>query len=44
MKKILQGNIALCEGAIDGGLDAYYAYPITPQMKFQHILLRFYQS
>ncbi len=31
MKKILQGNIALCEGAIDGGLDAYYAYPITPQ-------------
>lgn len=31
MKKILQGNIALCEGAIEGGLDAYYAYPITPQ-------------
>lgn len=31
MKKVLQGNIALCEGAIDGGLDAYYAYPITPQ-------------
>ncbi|MFQ3675333.1 MAG: 3-methyl-2-oxobutanoate dehydrogenase subunit VorB [Endomicrobiia bacterium] len=31
MKKLVQGNIALCEGAIDGGLDAYYAYPITPQ-------------
>ncbi len=31
MKKILQGNIALCEGAIAGGIDAYYAYPITPQ-------------
>ncbi len=31
MKKLLQGNIAFCEGAIDGGLDAYYAYPITPQ-------------
>ncbi|MCS7151519.1 MAG: 3-methyl-2-oxobutanoate dehydrogenase subunit VorB [Endomicrobia bacterium] len=31
MKKVLQGNIALCEGAIEGGLDAYYAYPITPQ-------------
>ncbi len=31
MKKILQGNIAFCEGAIEGGLDAYYAYPITPQ-------------
>lgn len=31
MKKLLQGNIALCEGAIEAGLDAYYAYPITPQ-------------
>lgn len=31
MKKVLQGNIALCEGAIEAGLDAYYAYPITPQ-------------
>lgn len=31
MKKIIQGNIALCEGAIAGGIDAYYAYPITPQ-------------
>lgn len=31
MKKVLQGNVALCEGAIEGGLDAYYAYPITPQ-------------
>jgi len=31
MKKLIQGNIALCEGTIDGGLDAYYAYPITPQ-------------
>jgi 2-oxoglutarate ferredoxin oxidoreductase subunit alpha len=31
MKKLIQGNIALCEGAIDGGLEAYYAYPITPQ-------------
>ncbi|MCX7957090.1 MAG: 3-methyl-2-oxobutanoate dehydrogenase subunit VorB [Endomicrobia bacterium] len=31
MKKVLQGNIALCEGAIEGGIDAYYAYPITPQ-------------
>ena len=31
MKRTLQGNRALCEGAIAGGLDAYYAYPITPQ-------------
>ena len=32
MKKILmQGNVALCEGAIAAGLDAYFGYPITPQ-------------
>ncbi|OGS21041.1 MAG: 3-methyl-2-oxobutanoate dehydrogenase subunit VorB [Elusimicrobia bacterium RIFOXYA2_FULL_39_19] len=32
MKKILlQGNIALCEGAIAAGCDAYFGYPITPQ-------------
>jgi len=31
MKHAVQGNRALCDGAIAGGLDAYYAYPITPQ-------------
>lgn len=31
MKRLVQGNIALCEGSIEGGLEAYYAYPITPQ-------------
>ena len=31
-KRILQkGNIAICEGAIDAGCDAYFGYPITPQ-------------
>lgn len=31
-KKILmQGNIALCEGAIAAGCEAYFGYPITPQ-------------
>ncbi|MFH1541400.1 MAG: 3-methyl-2-oxobutanoate dehydrogenase subunit VorB [Elusimicrobiota bacterium] len=31
-KKILmKGNIAICEGAIDAGCDAYFGYPITPQ-------------
>ncbi|MDO8734163.1 MAG: 3-methyl-2-oxobutanoate dehydrogenase subunit VorB [Elusimicrobiota bacterium] len=31
-KKILmKGNIAVCEGAIDAGCDAYFGYPITPQ-------------
>jgi 2-oxoglutarate ferredoxin oxidoreductase subunit alpha len=31
MKQLIEGNIALCNGAIDAGLDAYFGYPITPQ-------------
>ena len=31
MKTLLKGNIALVEGAVAGGLDAYFGYPITPQ-------------
>jgi 2-oxoglutarate ferredoxin oxidoreductase subunit alpha len=31
MKKLIKGNIALCEGAIAAGLGAYFGYPITPQ-------------
>ncbi|RLD14640.1 MAG: 3-methyl-2-oxobutanoate dehydrogenase subunit beta [Caldiserica bacterium] len=31
MKKLWKGNYALCEGAIAGGCDAYFGYPITPQ-------------
>ncbi|GMO64897.1 MAG: 3-methyl-2-oxobutanoate dehydrogenase subunit VorB [Endomicrobiia bacterium] len=31
MKKLLKGNIALCEGAIAAGLKSYFGYPITPQ-------------
>ncbi len=31
MKKLWKGNLALVEGAIAGGLDAYFGYPITPQ-------------
>jgi len=27
----MKGNIALCEGAISAGCDAYFGYPITPQ-------------
>jgi 2-oxoglutarate ferredoxin oxidoreductase subunit alpha len=30
-KRFLQGNIAICEGAIDAGCVAYFGYPITPQ-------------
>lgn len=31
MKKLWQGNLAIVEGAIAGGVDAYFGYPITPQ-------------
>ncbi|MBN2406954.1 MAG: 3-methyl-2-oxobutanoate dehydrogenase subunit VorB [Elusimicrobia bacterium] len=31
MKKLWKGNHALVEGALAGGLDAYFGYPITPQ-------------
>jgi len=31
MKKLVKGNVALCEGAIAAGLKAYFGYPITPQ-------------
>jgi 2-oxoglutarate ferredoxin oxidoreductase subunit alpha len=31
MKKLIKGNIALCEGAITAGLKSYFGYPITPQ-------------
>jgi len=30
-KILMKGNIAICEGAIDAGCDAYFGYPITPQ-------------
>ncbi|MEW6556472.1 MAG: 3-methyl-2-oxobutanoate dehydrogenase subunit VorB [Elusimicrobiota bacterium] len=30
-KILMKGNIALCEGAIAAGVDAYFGYPITPQ-------------
>lgn len=31
MKKLLKGNIAMCDGAIAAGCDAFFGYPITPQ-------------
>jgi len=30
MKEFLQGNIAASYGAIDGGIDFFAGYPITP--------------
>lgn len=31
VKGLWKGNLALVEGALAGGLDAYFGYPITPQ-------------
>ncbi len=30
-RALVQGNIALAEGAVQAGLDCYFGYPITPQ-------------
>ncbi|MBW6464378.1 MAG: 3-methyl-2-oxobutanoate dehydrogenase subunit beta, partial [Firmicutes bacterium] len=30
-KKLLKGNVALAQGAIDAGCRFYFGYPITPQ-------------
>jgi 2-oxoglutarate ferredoxin oxidoreductase subunit alpha len=40
MKTLMKGNIALCNGAIDAGLDAYFGYPITPQNEVPAYLSR----
>ncbi|AKL97717.1 3-methyl-2-oxobutanoate dehydrogenase subunit VorB [Endomicrobium proavitum] len=39
-KKLIKGNIALCEGAIAAGLHAYFGYPITPQNEIPAYLSR----
>jgi len=38
MKKLVKGNIALCDGALDAGLKAYFGYPITPQTEIPEYL------
>ncbi|MDR3253632.1 MAG: 3-methyl-2-oxobutanoate dehydrogenase subunit VorB [Endomicrobium sp.] len=40
MKKLMKGNIALCEGAITAGLKSYFGYPITPQNEITSYLSR----
>ncbi|GHT42536.1 3-methyl-2-oxobutanoate dehydrogenase subunit VorB [Endomicrobiia bacterium] len=40
MKKLVKGNIALCEGAIAAGLQCYFGYPITPQNEVPSYLSR----
>ncbi|GHT34377.1 3-methyl-2-oxobutanoate dehydrogenase subunit VorB [Endomicrobiia bacterium] len=40
MKKLVKGNIALCEGTIAAGLQCYFGYPITPQNEVPSYLSR----
>lgn len=30
-RKLLEGNVAICWGAVSAGCQAYFGYPITPQ-------------
>ncbi len=40
MKRLWKGNLALAEGAIAGGLEAYFGYPITPQNEIPEYMSR----
>ncbi|MBU0650295.1 3-methyl-2-oxobutanoate dehydrogenase subunit VorB [bacterium] len=45
MKKLWKGNLAVVEGAIAGGVDAYFGYPITPQNEIpEYMSLRMRQE
>lgn len=37
-RKLVQGNIALAEGAVRAGLNCYFGYPITPQNQIPEYL------
>ncbi len=37
-KKLVQGNIAIAEGAVQAGCDCYFGYPITPQNEIPEYL------
>ncbi|MCK4285542.1 MAG: 2-oxoacid:acceptor oxidoreductase subunit alpha [Candidatus Lokiarchaeota archaeon] len=39
-RKIITGNQSICLGAIAGGLDVYYAYPMTPASTILHFLAK----
>ncbi|MHA2039199.1 MAG: 2-oxoacid:acceptor oxidoreductase subunit alpha, partial [Promethearchaeota archaeon] len=39
-RKIISGNQSICLGAVAGGLDVYYAYPMTPASTILHFLAR----
>lgn len=40
MKKLMTGNWALAEGAIQAGCEAYFGYPITPQNEVTEYMSR----
>ncbi len=37
-RELVQGNIAIAEGAVQAGLDCYFGYPITPQNQIPEYL------
>lgn len=37
-RKLVQGNVALAEGAVRAGLNCYFGYPITPQNQIPEYL------
>ena len=37
-KKLVQGNVAIAEGAVQAGLNCYFGYPITPQNEIPEYL------
>ncbi len=38
VRKLIQGNVALAEGAVRAGLNCYFGYPITPQNQIPEYL------
>ncbi|MHA1985427.1 MAG: 2-oxoacid:acceptor oxidoreductase subunit alpha [Promethearchaeota archaeon] len=39
-RKIISGNQSICLGALAGGLDVYFAYPMTPASTILHFLAK----
>ena len=37
-RQLVQGNVAVAEGAVQAGLDCYFGYPITPQNQIPEYL------
>ena len=41
-KELWEGNQAIAEAAIRGGVEAFFGYPITPQTELMHKFAQFY--